>query len=357
LRLCVPVIVVLLVLEASGAASDPDASRLPRDTLPASPSPDVAPLGLAAGRVAAPDNPITVGKVALGRKLFFDPVLSLDRTISCATCHDPRHGLAAHEPTAVGIMGRRGRRNAPTVFNAALGQSFFWDGRATSLEEQALKPIENPNELGNSVDEVLRRLRGDADYSGRFEAEFADGVTAANLARAIASFERTLLVGDTRVDRFLAAQDRTLSTAERQGLWLFDSRGRCWMCHAGPNFSDNKFHNTGVSWGKEPLDLGRFDVTKRDEDRGRFKTPTLRGVAHTGPYMHDGSIKTLREVIEFYNRGGGRNPNLDTAVQPLNLSSDDIDNLIALLEALSEPATGSPKGRPDDRVNHEPQER
>jgi cytochrome c peroxidase len=346
-----------LLLGTWCAASDPDAPRLPKDTLPASPPLDAVPLGLVSAPQSTPENPVTAGKVALGRKLFFDPLLSVDRTISCATCHDPRHGMAASEPAALGVMGRRGRRNAPTVFNTALGRTFFWDGRATSLEEQALKPIENPTELGSGVDEVLRRLRDDADYDARFAAEFADGVTAVNLARAIASFERSLLAGDTRVDRFLAAQDRTLTTAERQGLWLFDSRGRCWMCHAGPNFSDGKFHNTGVSWGKEPLDLGRFEVTQHDADRGRFKTPTLRGVAHTAPYMHDGSIKTLREVIEFYNRGGGRNPNLDHAVQTLSLSTQDVDNLIAFLEALSEPATEPPKGRPDDRPNHEPHER
>jgi cytochrome c peroxidase len=161
-------------------------------------------------------------------------------------------------------------------------------------------------------------------------------VTAANLARALASFERVLLTGDTRVDRFRAGRVQALTDRERHGLWLFESRGRCWRCHSGPNFTDEAYHNTGVGWGKAPADPGRHAVTGQEADRGRFKTPTLRGLRSTAPYMHDGSMATLDEVVAFYNRGGGPNQHLDPAIVPLGLSKEDVQDLVAFLEALSE---------------------
>jgi len=319
---------------------------LPKDSLPSKLDLKAVPYGLD-GRPPAPkDNPLTEAKVELGRALFFDPILSLDRTFSCARCHDPEHGFAGKEPRAIGVQGRQGTRNAPTLLNVAYQTAFFWDGRESRLEAQALKPIENPLEMGATVEEVVKRLKAEPQYEAKFKAAFPDGVTGENLGRALASFERTLLLGNSRVDRFRAAQASALNDEERHGLWLYESKARCWRCHSGHNFEDGQFHNTGVSWasgGKTPADLGRFEVTKRDEDRGRFKTPTLRGVAHTAPYMHDGSIATLEEVVEFYNRGGNRNPNLDIHIGSLGLNKDDLRSLAAFLRALSDTTPGSGK--------------
>ncbi len=328
------------------SASKPNSEHpsLPKDTLAAILPIDQIPLGLESTRAVPPDNPITEAKVLLGRRLFFDPVLSVDRTVSCASCHDPAHHLADRRPTSLGVRGQKGTRNAPSLFNIAYGTSFFWDGRAASLEEQALKPIESPQEMGNTLDEVTKRLVADPSYRTQFEAAFADGVTSKNLARAIASFERTLLFGASKPDAFkYDGEVDGMTPIERHGMWLFESRGRCWRCHSGRNFSDEQFHNTGVAWIKNaeaaPADLGRFTVTQRDADRGRFKTRSLRGVALTPPYMHDGSIATLEETVEFYNRGGGKNANLDPILEPLGLSADEVQSLVAFLKALSQSAS------------------
>lgn len=319
----------------SVAGSEPP-RPIPRDNLPEKLSVTDIPAGLPAERPIPGDNPLTPVRVQLGRKLFFDPILSDDRTVACATCHDPRHGFASREPRAIGVRDKKGPRNAPSLWNRAYGTSFFWDGREASLEAQALRPIEDPNEMASSLAATVKRLREHPDYPARFQAAFGEGVSASNLARALASFERTLLLGSSRIDRFRAGDVAALTETERHGLWLWESKGGCWNCHSGPNFTDERFHNTGVSWGKEPLDLGRFAVTKQDADRGKFRTPTLRGVAWTAPYMHDGSIATLEEVIEFYNRGGTRNPNLDSALQPLGLTRQEVQGLTAFLQALSE---------------------
>jgi cytochrome c peroxidase len=328
--------IILLTLGlAVGGLRAAEVPLLPKDTLPAELDLKQVPYGLDAKRPMPLDNPLTPEKVRLGRKLFFDPILSVDRTVACASCHDPGHGFAAATPVAVGVDGRRGRRNAPSLLNRAYGSAFFWDGRAASLEEQALAPLVNGDELANpSVETVIERLRGDAEYQRAFQAAFADGMAPQNLARALASFERTLLDGHSRVDRFHAGEFAVLNEAERQGLWLFTSRGRCWKCHSGPNLSDERFHNTGVSWRKTPIDLGRFEVTRREEDRGAFKTPGLRGVARTAPYMHDGSLATLEDVAEFYNKGGGENPQRSAIIEPLNLTPADVENLVAFLKAL-----------------------
>jgi cytochrome c peroxidase len=329
------VAVVLAVVVGVAPAGDRRAS-VPKDTLPADLSLAEVPLGLEADRPVPKDNPLTPARVRLGRRLFFDPILSADRTVACASCHDPTHGFASPAGVGVGIGGRRTARKAPTLFNRAFGKAFFWDGRETSLEAQALRPIANPDEMGDSVDRVVRRLREDRAYAAGFGAAFPDGLTAANLARALASFERVLLTGNSRVDRFRAGDLGVLDDGERHGLWLFESRGQCWRCHAGRNFTDETYHNTGVGWGKPSADAGRHAVTHQDADRGRFKTPTLRGLAHTAPYMHDGSLKTLQDVVEFYNRGGVKNPNLDPAMTPLGLSKEEVRDLVAFLRALSD---------------------
>jgi cytochrome c peroxidase len=321
---------VALLLAAMLLAKSP--APVPRDTLPEVIDHDKVPLGLDS-RPAPKDNALTSARVALGRKLFFDPILSHDKTVACATCHRPDHGFASPEARPVGIGGKEGTRRAPSLFNRAYGSAFFWDGRTKSLEEQALEPIANPIEMGSSVDEALQRLQADAKYKELFAKAFADGITATNLGKALASFERVLLRGDSPVDRFRQRGDRNAMTpAERHGLWLYESKGQCWRCHSGKNFTDEGFHNTGVSWGGD--DTGRFGVTKSESDRGRYKTPTLRGVKLTGPYMHDGSIKTLEDVVEFYNRGGGANPSLDPAMQRLDLNKEELADLVAFLRCL-----------------------
>ncbi len=306
---------------------------VPADTLPAQLALDHLPLGLDLCQLP-PDNPLTDTKVRLGRRLFFDPILSADGTVACASCHQPDHAFASATRVSVGVGGRSGRRNVPSILNRAYGKAFFWDGREGSLESQALKPIEHPDEMATTVQEVIGRLERHAEYPRLFRQAFGTGVTSKNLAQALACFERVLLAGDSRVDRFRAGEVTALNADERHGLWLYESRGRCWRCHSGPNFSDEQYHNTGVSWGRAPLDLGRYEVTHRDQDRGRFKTPTLRALPRTGPYMHDGSMATLEEVVEFYNRGGGANPNLDPALGALALSKSDTADLVAFLRAL-----------------------
>jgi len=322
----------------------PGVLLLPPDSLPPTEALMGAaqPLGLATLPAEPTGNPRSVAAVELGRRLFFDPLLSADRTVSCATCHQPDHGLASPEPLAVGIGGRVGRRNAPSLFNRVYGQRFFWDGRADSLEAQSLLPIANPEEMGDDLDAILLRLAEHPEYPQLFEAAFSHStgsaaVTAEHMAAALAAFQRTLLLGDSPVDRFRSASDVSgLSLEARQGLWIFESRGRCWQCHSGENFSDEQFHNTGVGFGADNRDVGRFEVTGAAEDRFRFKTPSLRGVAQTAPYMHDGSVRTLEDVVEFYNRGGSpEDRELSSLMRPLNLSDEEKRYLVEFLRALS----------------------
>jgi len=286
----------------------------------------VQPYGLAAEPLAR-----DAARAALGRSLFFDPRLSRDGTVSCASCHLPEHGFADPRAHSVGIEGRTTPRNAPSLFNRALGKSFFWDGRVASLEEQVLNPIENEDEMGNPVEQVLERLGGK--------------LTRAELGAALAEFVRGVWIGDSPVDRFQGGDFAALAVDERLGLWVYESKGRCWRCHSGPNFSDEDFHNTGVGVRAELAEEGRMHVTADERDRGRFKTPTLRGVALNAPYMHDGSQATLEDVVEFYRKGGGANPALDEAMVGIEFSAEDGKNLVAFLKALSRRAAGEPKGR------------
>jgi cytochrome c peroxidase len=316
----------------AGAADEP--SPLPKDSLPGELVLDKLPLGLGT-RPVPKDSPLAAGRVQLGRKLFFDPILSADRTVACASCHHPEHGFSSGDARPRGIRGQQLTRRAPSLFNRAYGTAFFWDGRAVTLEEQALQPIENPAEMGSTVETAITRLQGDSAYTAQFKAAFDDGVSPANLAKAIASFERVLLRGDSVVDRFRRKGEHdAISPEQRSGLWLYESKARCWRCHVGANFTDEGFHNTGVSWGKEPADLGRFTVSKKPEDRGKFKTPTLRGVGLAKSFMHDGSLRTLEDVVEFYNKGGGTNPHLDPAMAPLELTPGEKRDLVTFLKAL-----------------------
>jgi cytochrome c peroxidase len=294
------------------------------------------PLGLDAYMPVPDDNPITGPKIALGRRLFFDRRLSADGSLSCASCHDPAAAFADRKRVSTGVFGRTGTRNAPALINRGYGAAFFWDGRAATLEEQVLGPIDNPVELGAGVDDAVRRLARDPSYVSGFQRSFDRPPSRTDLARALATYIRSIRAGNAPVDRFLAGDRNALSAAEQAGLRLFRGKGNCTACHLGPTFSDERFHNTGIAWMTGALgDEGRAAVTGRAADRGAFKTPTLRHVAGTAPYMHDGSLATLDEVIEFYDRGGHPNPYLDPDLQPLRLMAEEKSALLAFLRALT----------------------
>ncbi len=297
---------------------------------------NLLPLGLDAYMPIPEDNPLTPEKVGLGRKLFYERLLSRDKSIACATCHDPRRAFTDARPVSVGVFGRTGTRRVPGLINRGYGAAFFWDGRATSLEEQVLQPIQNPNELGMTLGEVLLRLKHSRPYRKQFASAFRRDPNVEDMARTLASYVRTILSGDSPLDRYLNGESQALSDMARRGLEIFRGKGNCTACHVGPNFSDERFHNTGVAWRDgRLLDPGRFAVTGKESERGAFKTPTLREVARTAPYMHDGNMTTLADVIEFYNRGGNANPNLDAEIHPLHLTADEKQALVAFLKSLS----------------------
>lgn len=294
------------------------------------------PLGLDAYMPIPADNPWTAEKAALGRRLFFDPILSEDGTVSCATCHDPQLGFTDREPVAVGIGGQRGTRRTPRLINRGYGRLFFWDGRAASLEQQVLKPIDNPIEMALRVEDAVDRVQADPTYVEEFQRALGGRPSEEALAMALATYVRGIVSGDSPYDRYVAGDRSALSPSARNGLELFRGKAACVVCHLGPNLTDEEFHNTGVGLGDgETADLGRAKVTGREADRGAFKTPTLREVASTGPYMHDGSLETLEDVIEFYDEGGKPNANLDVEMQPLELSDTEKADLVAFLKALS----------------------
>jgi cytochrome c peroxidase len=294
------------------------------------------PLGLDAYMPVPPSNPLTAEKVALGRKLFFDAVLSRDRTISCATCHDPKLGFTDNKPVAEGIAGQKGTRRTPRLINRGYGRSFFWDGRAATLEQQVLEPIENPIEMDMKLPEVTARLNADAAYAAEFRTVFSRPPDVEALQQALASYVRSIVSGDAPYDRYVAGQSDALTPAQRRGLELFRGKGNCSVCHLGPNLTDEEFHNTGVGWKDGASeDPGRAKVTSAASDSGAFKTPTLREIASTGPYMHDGSLATLNDVIEFYDKGGEPNPRRSREIQRLDFSEQEKADLLAFLKALS----------------------
>ncbi|MBI4908179.1 MAG: c-type cytochrome [Acidobacteria bacterium] len=270
------------------------------------------PLGLDLYLPVPEENPLTAEKIELGRRLFFDRRLSRDGSISCGSCHEPERGFSDGRTVAAGVFGRVGRRNSPALINRGYGRSFFWDSRVAMLEEQVLKPIEDANEMDLTVGEAASRV----------------GLTPEQIARALASYVRSILSGDSGYDRFVNG-DRSALTAEQQaGLAIFRGKGNCTACHVGPNFTDERLHNTGVAWREENwADAGA--------GRGDFKTPTLREIARTAPYMHDGSLATLEEVVEYYDSGGNRNPGLDSELRPLHLSEAEKRHLIAFLHSLN----------------------
>lgn len=297
--------------------------------------PDTIPLGLPELPLSA-TNPLTKPAFELGKRLFFDAILSADRKISCASCHQPNHGFSTPEQRPAGVYGRRALRHAPTLYNRGYGLSQRWDGLATNLEQQVLLPIEDPNEMGLSLADAVARLATSQQYQSSFIEVYGEGVSELTLSRSLASFVRGLILGDSPVDRFSHGDRRALSKQELAGKWIYESKGGCWRCHTQPNFTDEKFHNTGIGVQNGKAQPGRAAVTSQSEDRGRFKTPTLRGLVHTAPYMHDGSLATLEDVVAFYQRGGNPNPERSPLLKRLNLNDDDVTNLLAFLRALSQ---------------------
>ena len=269
------------------------------------------PLGLDLYLPVPEENPLTVDKIELGRRLFNDRRLSRDGSVSCSTCHDAKRAFSDDRAVAVGVYGRKGRRNSPALINRGYGRLFFWDGRIATLEEQVLKPIQDPNEMDLPISEAAARV----------------GLAPQEIANALASFVRSILSGDSPFDRFINGDRAALDAEQQAGLQLFRGKANCVACHVGPNFTDEQLHNTGVAWRD-----GNFNDA--GAGKGNFKTPTLREIARTSPYMHDGSIATLEDVIEYYDRGGNRNPSLDSELHPLHLSDAEKQNIVAFLRCL-----------------------
>ena len=320
-----------------------------------------------------PDNPQSSEKISLGQKLFFERRLSVDGTVSCSTCHDPQLAFTDRKPLSVGIKGRLGQRNAPTILNALYNKTQFWDGRVNTLEEQAANPIVNAFEMGYpTLDAAVAQIASVEEYQEAFQRVFGRPPNGPDLLRAIASYERTQLSFDSPFDRFIAGDNNAIDASAKRGWELFNTQARCNKCHALTDtqrdvtlFTDNDFHNIGIgiirhnvvalarqaeqlikSGDTAAIDraaiqtdmsaLGRFLITKKDKDIASFKTPDIRNVLVTGPYFHDGSQETLWDVIDHYNKGDGlQNPYLDEDIQPLALTETDIDDLVAFMASLT----------------------
>ncbi len=330
------------------------------------------PLGLSAGAsqiVIPADNPLTRAKIELGRQLYFDKRLSVDATISCADCHSPDEGYARHTQFGVGVRGQEGGRNSPVNYNRIMSGAQFWDGRAASLEEQAVGPIANPIEMGNTHEGAVDTVKKIEGYRIQFARIFDDGVTIGNIGKAIATFERAIVTAPSPYDyyeplrgmqvalknviedldtfkedepdlyedymaKMKTSEEHPMSDSAKRGREIFFSdKGKCTACHVGANLADEKYHNIGIGMDKSEPDLGRFVVSKDDKDRGAFKTPTTRNVALTAPYMHDGSVKTLGEVVEIYAKGGHPNPYLSKDIKKLDLSDQDKQDLVEFMKA------------------------
>jgi cytochrome c peroxidase len=335
LALCVMATIRTVLAEPADAQGGDKASKAGAE------KPPKPPLGLP--KVHWPnDNPYSAAKVELGRLLYFDKRVSSDRSVACASCHAPEKAFTDGAAVSTGIGGQKGGRSAPTVINRAYSTSQFWDGRADSLEDQAKGPIANPIEMTSEKeadaahDGSVKRLRAVPGYVKLFEQVFGSkDITIDHVAKAIATFERTVLSGNAPFDRYNAGDKKALDASQLRGKEIFFNKTACDSCHLGFNFTDGSYVNIGIGMDRDEPDLGRYVVSGRDEDRGAFKTPTLREIEHTGPYMHDGSLKTLEEVVEHYNKGGIKNPHLDERMKPLNLTNQEKKDLVAFLKALS----------------------
>ena len=302
-----------------------------------------APLGLPPIPVP-PDNPLTVETVALGKRLFFEKGLSVDKSVSCATCHDPDNGFAYAGAVSTGVGGKHGTRNSPTIINAAYFTTQFWDGREQTFEKQTEGPVQNPAEMGHSLAGVVARLTSDPAYVAAFERAYGAGpITFEKVEKSISAYERTVVAGDSPFDRWYFNGDQhAVDKRVKRGFEVFirADKGNCASCHSIAQhyalFTDNEFHNIGVGVKNGvPTDLGRYDVTHADHDRGAFKTPSLRNVAETPPYMHNGSLETLVQVIDFHAAGGNANPWLDPKFEKLHLTKREESDLVAFLKSLS----------------------
>lgn len=324
-------------------AASPTPAPEPAAPPPPPPAPPPFRLALPKGLeesalVIPPDNPLTAEKVELGKLLFFDKRLSADGTVACASCHHPKHAFTDGQPFSSGVGGNKGGRSAPTVINRAFAATQFWDGRAPSLEEQAKGPMVNSIEMANPDHAaVVTRLRALPGYRERFKKAFGtEEFTIDHMAKAIASFERTVLSGNSPHDRHEAGDAAALSMAAKRGAEVFRGKAGCSQCHVGFNLTDEQYHNIGVGMEKKKdPDLGRYRVTHAEADQGAFRTPTLREIALTGPYMHDGRFKTLEQVVDFYAKGGFKNKHLDPKVKPRKLSKVEKADLVEFLKALS----------------------
>ncbi len=342
----------------------------------------ILPLGLADGQnslVGVKENPLTQAKIELGRQLYFDTRLSSDNTISCASCHHPEEGYGRQTRFGVGVNGQEGGRNSPVSYNRILSGAQFWDGRASSLEAQAVGPIANPIEMGNTHEKAVATLKKIPGYVAEFDAVFGKGsLNIDNVGKAIAAFERCLVSGPSPFDygeKFrpfekmdaedladlktddpatyqkytelaAAVKAKPMSESARRGRDLFfGQKANCTACHVGPNLADEKYHNLGIGMDAKDPDLGRYVVTKVEKDRGAFKTPTVRNVALSAPYMHDGSLKTLMDVVEHYAKGGTPNKWLSDKMVKLNLSEQDKQDLVAFMEACTGPFPKVEQGR------------
>ncbi|MBZ5701989.1 MAG: c-type cytochrome [Acidobacteriia bacterium] len=317
-----------------------------------------APLGLPPVPVPA-DNPPTAETVALGRRLYYDKALSADNTISCASCHGPANGFTDNKAFSSGVGGKLGGRSAPTVINSVYNTLQFWDGRAPSLEEQAKGPIQNPVEMAFTLDGVVKHLQADASYREAFRTAWGtDQITIDMVAKSIASFERTVLSGASPFDRYYYGHDKkALSASAKRGLKVFQDpkKGNCAVCHTiGEKyalFTDNKFHNIGIGADTRGnfTDTGRAAISKNDADTGAFKTPTLRNISQTAPYVHDGSLPTLKDVIDHYIGGGNSNPHLDKEIHVLDfLTGQEREDLLEFLKSLDgklPPDVGAPPSK------------
>jgi cytochrome c peroxidase len=294
------------------------------------------PLGLDAYVPAPESNAVTREKVELGRALFFWKGLSRDRSLSCGGCHVPENAFSDGKAHAVGIRGQVGDRRTPRLLNRAWGKSFFWDGRASTLEDQVLQPVLNPKEMDLSLNDIAARIRSDGGLGGRMRAIFGREAEREDVAKALASYIRSILAGDSPYDRYIAGQREALNPQQQAGLKLFRGKANCVACHVGTNLTDERFHNTGTAWkDRKWTDPGRAAVSNHEAERGAFKTPGLREVARAAPYMHDGSLPTLEAVVDFYDQGGRENPSIDVEMRPLKLTPDEKHALVEFLKSLS----------------------
>ena len=336
LRLILALLVLCALGAGSGSVQASPSGHTPHGTVTIDgvTVPEVGPLPTV---VPIPSSNLNyTAKIELGKQLYFDGRLSKNNAISCAFCHNPGTGFADPRQTSIGVGGGVGGRQSPTVYNTGLNHVQFWDGRARSLEEQAIGPIHNPVEMAETHEHVVAKLGKIKGYQQQFRAVFGTDVNLQGIAEAIAAYERTVLSTNSAFDKYVLGAQKAMDEAAVRGLALFKGKARCILCHNGPNFTDNQFHNLGVPQvGPMKEDLGRFAVSRAEKDRGAFKTPTLRSITETAPYMHDGAFKTLEEVVEFLDQGGGSNPNLSPLVKPLNLAVEEKSDLVAFLKALA----------------------